>query len=87
MPYTFAVGDIHGCHDELDRLLDIIEHGWPGGTVVFLGDYVDRGPDSRAVVKRIMAGPSSSAWRWIALKGNHEELMVRAQWSVDDRLV
>lgn len=85
MSYTFAIGDIHGCHEAFENLLSAIEYRWPGGTVVFLGDYVDRGPSSRAVIERIMAGPFSTEWRWIALKGNHEELMVQASRSDIER--
>jgi serine/threonine protein phosphatase 1 len=78
MSYTFAIGDIHGCIDPLNRMLDCIEAYASGGTVVFLGDYVDRGPDSRAVIDRLIAGPQSANWHWIALKGNHEDMMVGA---------
>lgn len=78
MSFTFAIGDIHGCHDELRRMLETIEAFWPGGRIVFLGDYVDRGPDSRAAVARVMAGPTRPGWQWIALKGNHEAMMVEA---------
>jgi serine/threonine protein phosphatase 1 len=78
MSFTFAVGDIHGCHAQLEQLLTAIEFTSAEATVVFLGDYVDRGPDSHAVVERIMSGPTKPGWRWIALKGNHEELMVSA---------
>ncbi|MGO8371504.1 metallophosphoesterase family protein [Rhizobium ruizarguesonis] len=77
MRYTFAIGDIHGCIDPLNRMIDRIAAYAPGGTVVFVGDYVDRGPDSKSVLDRIIAGPSDS-WRWICLKGNHEDLMVAA---------
>ena len=78
MGFTFAIGDIHGCAEQLDQLLDSIEMWWPGGKIVFLGDYVDRGPDSRSVLARIMAGPAKAGWEWLALKGNHEEMMVSA---------
>jgi len=78
MSFTFAIGDIHGCDEQLRQLLDSLDIWWPGGKVVFLGDYVDRGPDSKGVVDRIMAGPSKPGWEWIALKGNHEEMMVSA---------
>ena len=78
MPFTFAIGDIHGCREQLSELVSSIELMWSGGTVVFLGDYIDRGPASRGVVERIMAGPATPAWRWIALKGNHEQMMVSA---------
>ncbi|MGO8099520.1 metallophosphoesterase family protein [Rhizobium leguminosarum] len=77
MRYTFAIGDIHGCIDPLNRMIDRIAAYAPGGTVVFVGDYVDRGPDSKSVLDRIIAGPSGS-WQWICLKGNHEDLMVAA---------
>jgi serine/threonine protein phosphatase 1 len=77
MSFTFAIGDIHGCREELERLLDRIRMARPdGGTVVFLGDYVDRGPDSKGVIDIIMAGPKSDKWKWVALKGNHEDMMV-----------
>lgn len=77
--FTFAVGDIHGCLSQLDALLAIIESVAPGGRIVFLGDLVDRGPDSRGVVERIMAGPTRPGWQWLTLKGNHEEMLVGAR--------
>lgn len=76
---TFAVGDIHGCLEQLRALLAAIESAAPGGRIIFLGDLVDRGPDSRGVVERIMAGPTKPGWRWITLKGNHEEMLVAAR--------
>lgn len=77
MSYTFAIGDIHGCLEPLLRLVGRIELSRPeGGTIVFLGDYVDRGPDSRGVIEFIMAGPQKKGWKWIAIKGNHEDMMV-----------
>lgn len=79
MSYTFAIGDIHGCHAELERLLQRIQWARPvGGTVVFLGDYVDRGQNSKAVIETIRNGPTKPGWKWIALKGNHEDMMVDA---------
>ena len=78
MSFTFAIGDIHGCYDALKQMLEAIEALWPGGRIVFLGDYVDRGPDSKGVVARVMAGPTKPGWEWIALKGNHEAMMVTA---------
>jgi serine/threonine protein phosphatase 1 len=58
---TVAIGDIHGMYDMLDRLLveidafSIRERGIGRPKLVFLGDYVDRGPDSRRVVRRVRA--------------------------------
>jgi serine/threonine protein phosphatase 1 len=77
MAYTFAIGDVHGCIDPLKRLISRIEMARPeGGTVVFLGDYIDRGPDSKGVVDLLIAGPQKPGWKWVALKGNHEDMMV-----------
>lgn len=86
MHYTFAIGDIHGCIDPLTRMLERIEAYASEGTVVFLGDYVDRGPDSKAVLDRLIAG-TSDPWRWICLKGNHEDMMVGAYADSDNRSV
>lgn len=83
MSVTIAIGDIHGCLAELDSLLDIIRLAYDGGTLVFLGDYVDRGPDSAGVVDRVMAGPQMENWRWIALMGNHERMMLDALAGAD----
>ena len=84
MRYTFAIGDIHGCVDPLNRMLDGIEAYASGGTIVFLGDYVDRGPDSKGVLDGLIAG-TSDPWRWICLKGNHEDMMVDAYADSDSR--
>jgi serine/threonine protein phosphatase 1 len=71
---TFVLGDIHGCADEVDRLLDALAPA-TADTVVFLGDYVDRGPSSRAVIDRLLRlrheGP-----RCVFLKGNHEDMFL-----------
>lgn len=77
MGLTFAVPDIHGRLGLLEQALATIAGMASRGTVVFLGDYVDRGPDTRRVVERLMAGPGEG-WRWITLEGNHENHMVRA---------
>ncbi|CAN7730262.1 metallophosphoesterase family protein [Rhizobium sp. LjRoot258] len=77
MSFTFAIGDIHGCLTQMEAMLRWIEP-YGRGTVIFLGDYVDRGPNSRGVVERLIAGPKSPEWKWIALKGNHEDMMVGA---------
>ncbi|MBX5167916.1 MULTISPECIES: metallophosphoesterase family protein [unclassified Rhizobium] len=86
MRYRFAIGDIHGCIDPLDSMIDRITTYASEGTVVFLGDYIDRGPDSRRVLDRLIAGPSDP-WRWICLKGNHEDMMVAAYADSDNRAV
>jgi serine/threonine protein phosphatase 1 len=70
----FAIGDIHGCPDELSAILAKIDPKG-GDTVVFVGDYVDRGPCSRDVVERLIEferGPAETVF----LKGNHEDMML-----------
>lgn len=79
---TYAVGDIHGCDDLFMRLLEDIHrdadrHGCPA-RIVFLGDYIDRGPGSKEVLATLMAGPQRPGDEWICLAGNHEELMLQA---------
>lgn len=68
-----AIGDIHGCLTALDLLLDAIAPG-PEDVVVTLGDYVDRGPDTRGVIDRLIQ--LGKTCRLIGLLGNHEEMML-----------
>lgn len=77
MSKTFAIADLHGRHDLLLIALERIEQSsHSGGTIVFLGDYVDRGPQSRQIIETLMAGPHARGWKWICLQGNHEEIML-----------
>lgn len=78
MSRTFVVPDIHGRLDLLCEALRVIERRSPeGGKVVFLGDYVDRGPESREVVATLVAGPLTPGWSWEFLRGNHEDMMMQ----------
>ncbi len=77
MPHAgrlFAIGDVHGCADELAVLLKAIAPT-TGDTVVFVGDYVDRGPSARDVIDLAMTVENSGA-EGIFLKGNHEDMML-----------
>ena len=74
----YAIGDIHGCRDLLDRMIeairgDLAAHPVDHALTVTLGDYVDRGPDSRGVVERLAGNPFPT--EYVALKGNHEEML------------
>lgn len=78
---AYAIGDIHGRLDLLDILLrrveeDIARRPPRRNFIVFLGDLVDRGPDSAAVVERLRTYRPSDA-RPIFLAGNHEEVLLR----------
>lgn len=73
----YAIGDIHGQLVELDRVLSLIEaDGGPDAHIVFLGDYTDRGPDSRGVLDRLINGVSQGR-RWTVLRGNHDRMFCR----------
>ncbi len=71
---VFAIGDIHGCPQELDALLRAIEAG-PGDTVIFVGDYVDRGPSARDVIDLLIEFKQYNP-NTVFLKGNHEDMML-----------
>ena len=74
----YVIGDIHGRSDLLDDLIgeivrDLAAHPVASALTVTLGDYVDRGPDSRGVLDRLIRNPFPTAL--VCLKGNHESLM------------
>jgi len=77
----YAVGDIHGRSDLLDRLHTAIAEDARSAAdldtfVVYLGDYVDRGIDSAGVLERL-SQPSATEWTPIFLRGNHDDVMNR----------
>jgi serine/threonine protein phosphatase 1 len=75
---TYAIGDIHGnLHPLNDLLVQLLPQLTPDDTVVFLGDYVDRGPDSRGCVGRIIRLREEAPCPVITLLGNHEQWMLR----------
>ena len=76
MSKTYAIADLHGRLDLLEMALaQIANLAELPATLVTLGDYVDRGPDSRKVIERLMGGLGHGGWRQICLKGNHEDIM------------
>ncbi len=74
---TFAVGDIHGDLAHLDALLSILPPLDEEDTLVFLGDYMDRGPDSAGVVARVRSLGDDISAEVVALRGNHEDAWIR----------
>lgn len=68
-----AIGDIHGCTEALDAILAAMSLQ-AGDTLVTLGDYVDRGPDSKGVIDRLIE--LRSQCNLVPLFGNHEEMML-----------
>jgi serine/threonine protein phosphatase 1 len=73
MSRIFAVGDIHGCYDKLRRLLDKIPIDFAQDTLLFIGDYIDRGPNSYGVVEHLVQLKRQLP-ATVFLKGNHEEM-------------
>lgn len=77
---TYAIGDVHGRADLLDELIDKIRFDATDaaeGSVrtVFLGDYIDRGNQSRQVLERLAGLEASAEWEIVFLRGNHEVLL------------
>jgi serine/threonine protein phosphatase 1 len=73
-----AIGDVHGCVHALDAILDAIAPT-PADQLVFLGDLVDQGPDSRDVLMRIIE--LKNRCDVVLIQGNHEEMMLAARES------
>jgi serine/threonine protein phosphatase 1 len=83
MQRTYAIGEINGC---LRQLLDLIKRcqrdaGKQPAKFVFLGDYIDRGPDSRGVVEFLINLQSQQPDLIVCLAGNHEELALAAMFA------
>lgn len=71
---VYAVGDIHGQLEKLEEVLSWIDaDGGKDAQIVFLGDLVDRGPDSQGVIDRLIAGQAAGR-DWIVLLGNHDRM-------------
>jgi serine/threonine protein phosphatase 1 len=79
MSFTYVIPDIHGRADLLrDGLAKILDYAaGQAGTIVLLGDYVDKGPGSREVIDRLRMGPPKG-WLMFPLRGNHDAMMVEA---------
>lgn len=77
---TYAIGDVHGCLHPLQKALEWIYTDSDGDPteVVFLGDYVDRGKHSKEVVDLLIKGPEEDNIKFVFLRGNHEQMLLRA---------
>jgi serine/threonine protein phosphatase 1 len=77
---VYAIGDIHGHKNKLQQLMAMIGEDaaqWPGPhRLVFLGDYIDRGPDSQGVIEYFMHDIQPS-FQSVFLRGNHEDIALR----------
>lgn len=73
MKRVIAIGDMHGCSAALDAVLAEVAPG-PDDLVVTLGDYIDRGPDSRGVIERLLSLRKKT--ELVSILGNHEEMLL-----------
>src|ERR1043166_1885627 len=71
-----AIGDVHGCTRAWDALLELVAPA-ADDWIVTLGDYIDRGPDSRGAVDRMLK--LNAGGQLVALRGNHEEMLLEAR--------
>lgn len=80
--YLYAVSDIHGCLDEFNRALSLVDLSGDN-RLILLGDYI-HGPDSYGVLDRIMGLQRKyGSEKVIALMGNHEEMALNGDWPID----
>ena len=78
----YCIPDIHGEWGLLNEALQFIYEQNPnGGKIIFLGDYIDRGPENLKVLDTVMNPPSD--WEFVCLKGNHESMFVNAYMNHD----
>jgi len=75
-PRTIAIGDIHGCSAALDALLKAI-HPRHNDLIITLGDYINRGPNSKGVIERLIN--LSHQCRLVPLLGNHDQMLLDAR--------
>jgi serine/threonine protein phosphatase 1 len=85
MKKIYAIGDIHGCLENLTQLLNKIDIDKQNDTLVFIGDYIDRGKFSREVVDYVI-GLQSEYKNIICLLGNHEQMFLNYLEGVDESL-
>src|SRR5205085_3830563 len=73
---TIVVGDVHGCRDEVERLLDLLRYG-SGDKLYFLGDLLSRGPDPEGVLALVRRTGAKS------IRGNHDDALIK--WRAAER--
>lgn len=80
MTRTYAIGDVHGCLSQLQDLVQQCERdaGAERSRFIFLGDYIDRGPDSGGVVEQLITLQQARPDQIICLMGNHEDMLLAA---------
>lgn len=74
----YLIGDLHGCLDKMQAMMALVarDGGGQAAHLVFLGDYVDRGPDSIGVLRAVQALEQAAPDRVTCLMGNHDRMML-----------
>jgi len=71
---NYVIGDVHGCYDEMIRLLHKIEERDRNATIYFVGDFIDRGPKVWETLQWAMANITAEG-KYRAVRGNHEDMV------------
>ncbi|NEW08941.1 serine/threonine protein phosphatase [Paenibacillus sp. SYP-B3998] len=82
MKRTIVISDIHGELEKFERLLNEVQYQPEHDQLILLGDYVDRGPDAKSVVEKVIELKEAGA---LVLKGNHEDMMINALTKNEER--
>ncbi len=85
MNKIFAIGDIHGCFDQLRRLIKNLAIDQQCDTLVFIGDYIDRGESAKEVVDYVI-GLRNEFKNIICLMGNHEQMFLNYLAGIDEKM-
>ncbi len=83
---TIIIGDVHGCADALEALLDKV-HPSRKDTLVLLGDLFDRGPDSWEVFRQVQTLAEIHGERFVLLRGNHEDYLLQEKLTFSQRMI
>ena len=78
------IGDVHGCYEQLIALLDAIKLDRENDELIFVGDYIDRGPASYEVVMLLKELKETMGDRCTLLRGNHEKAVAESHYEVGD---
>lgn len=77
---VYAVGDLHGCRNLLEQMIEMIRADREMSdarrcVVIYVGDYIDRGPDSKGVIDLLLSNPLGDEVESVFLRGNHEDMI------------
>ena len=84
---TIIIGDVHGCNQALEKLLEMVRPDPSREYLVFLGDLFDRGPESRDVLLTVKRLASDFGERFVLLRGNHEDYLLQPHLTHWQRIV